>query len=250
METISLITQKGGTGKTTACINLAAGIASAGHKTLLIDIDPQANTTLSMGIDLDSLKTSVYEVLLGETPLGEVFQKNSNGVTIAPAGAELTNAVISLEGHQDRLRGILKEHRAKFDYILIDCPPALNLLTINALVASDHVISPMLCDYLSIEGLKQLMRTVDRIKKDFNSKLRVLGILPNMVDRRRNLTDEVLKLVHKQFKDLVFKTEIPVCAALAEAASFGKDIFSYARHSTGAEAYEKLSKEILRRTGR
>ncbi len=247
VKIISLVNQKGGTGKTTASINIASGLILNGYNTLLIDIDPQANATLSMGIDLDELKNSMYEVLLNHISFSEILQKNSNGLTIAPASTELTNTDISLEGHQTRLKEILEVYKSKFDYILIDCPPALNLLTINALVSSDTILIPILCDYLSMEGLKHLLKTIEKIRKNFNNKLHILGILPNMVDHRRNLTDEILGLIRKEFKNLVLKTEIPICVSLAESISFGKDIFSYASWSTGAEAYQQVIKEILRR---
>lgn len=244
---ISFVNQKGGTGKTTACVNIASGFTLKDQKTLLIDVDPQTNATLSLGINPAELKKSIYDVLLNHATPPEILQKTTAGLNIAPASAELTNTDISLEGHQTRLKEILQNYKDRFDYILIDCPPALNLLAINALVASHEVIIPILCDYLSMEGLKQLLMSVEKVRVSFNNKLHILGILPNMVDHRRNLTDEVLRLVRKEFKDLVFKTEIPTCVALAEAPSFGKDIFSYASWSTGANAYEQIVEEILKR---
>lgn len=244
---LSFVNQKGGTGKTTSCINVASKLTIDGWGVLLIDLDPQANATLSLGINSTELKNSMYEVLLNHIPLTEILKKTTKGFNIAPASTELTNTDISLEGHQARLKDALQGLKDNFDYILIDCPPALNLLTINALVASDGVIIPILCDYLSMEGLKQLLNTVEKVKKTFNRGLQTVGILPNMVDHRRNLTDEVLGLLRKEFKSLVFKTEVPVCVALAEAPSFGKDIFSYASWSTGANAYKKVGDELVKR---
>lgn len=245
---ISFVNQKGGTGKTTACTSVASRFTRNGRNVLLIDLDPQTNATLSLGINPAELRKSMYEVLLNHVTLPEILQKTTKGLSIAPASTELTNTDISLEGHQTRLKEVLQNHKNKFDYILIDCPPALNLLTINALVASYEVIIPILCDYLSMEGLKQLLMSIKKVGDTFNNKLRILGILPNMVDHRRNLTDEVLGLVRKEFKDLVFKTEVPICVALAEAPSFGEDIFSYASWSTGANAYGQIVEEILKRT--
>ncbi len=233
---VSFVNQKGGTGKTTACVNIASRLVLSGHRTLLIDLDPQANATLSLGVDVSGGKNSMYEVLLDQAALPEILQEGPGGVSVGPSNTELTNTDISLEGHQTRLRKVLQDHIGGFEYVLMDCPPALNLLTINALVASDEVIIPVLCDYLSMEGVKRLLVSIERVRGAFNSGLGILGILPNMVDHRRNLTDEVLRLLRKEFKDLVFKVEIPVCVALAEAPSFGKDIFSYASWSTGAEA--------------
>lgn len=247
IKIISFVNQKGGTGKTTACINIASRLALNGWKVLLIDLDPQTNATLSLGINPVESKRSMYDVLLNHASLSDVLQKTNKGLNIAPASIELTNTDISLEGHQTRLKDILQNHKDKFDYILIDCPPALNLLAINALVASSEVIIPILCDYLSMEGLKQLLMTIGKVKNNFNNKLHILGILPNMVDHRRNLTDEVLGLVRKEFTELVFKAEIPVCVALAEAPSFNKDIFSYASWSTGADAYGQAVKEMVKR---
>ncbi len=246
---ISFVNQKGGTGKSTASVNVASKLALDGHRPLLIDVDPQANATVSLGVSMSGASGSMYDVLLGQVGLAEVLQENSRGVTVAPGNAELANADISLEGHQTRLKAAIADHVGKFEYVVIDCPPALNLLTINALVASSVVVIPILCDYLSMEGLKQLLGSIERIRTGFNKKLQILGILPNMVDRRRNLTEEVLGLVRKEFKDLVFRAEIPVCVALAEAPSFGKDIFSYASWSTGAEAYDRVVKELLKRLG-
>lgn len=244
---LSFVNQKGGTGKTTSCINVASKLTLDGWKVLLIDLDPQTNATLSLGINSAELKNSMYDVLLNHVPLTEILKETAKGFNIAPASTELTNTDISLEGHQTRLKGVLQGLKDKFDYILIDCPPALNLLTINALVASDGVIIPILCDYLSIEGLKQLLNTVEKVKKSFNRGLKTVGLLPNMVDHRRNLTDEVLRLLRKEFKGLIFKTEVPVCVALAEAPSFGKDVFGYASWSTGANAYKKVGDELVKR---
>lgn len=247
IKVISFVNQKGGTGKTTACINIASGLANE-KKVLLIDLDIQANATLSLGFSPANLSSTIYEVLLNRVSLPEVYQAtHREGLTLVPASPKLANLDISLEGHQTRLRDILKDHKNKFDYILIDCPPALNLLTINGMVTSDGLIIPILCDYLSLEGLNLLLNNLERIKQTFNPSLKIIGILPNMVDYRRNLTNEVLKEVSILFKDKLFKTTIPVCVALSEAPSHSKDIFAYCSWSTGAEAYAILLREIKNR---
>lgn len=247
-KVISFVNQKGGTGKTTACINISAGLALKGYNVLLIDIDPQANSTLSLGVDPGQVDGSMYDVLLNHRELPGILQATPRSrLKLAPANMELANSDISLEGHQTRLKDALRGHKGQYDYILIDCPPSLSLLTINGLVASDSVIIPVLCDYLSLEGLKQLLESMARVRKGFNKGLQVLGILPNMVDHRRNLTGDVLSLIHANFKDLVFKVEIPVSVALAEAPSFSKDIFAYESWSPGGEAYRRLIQEIVKR---
>ena len=270
---ISFVNQKGGTGKTTACINIAAGMVNRKKKILLIDIDAQANSTLSLGIDPMTLNSSMYDVLLGNVPLKEIIQLiRRDGFSLAPAKMDLANADINLANEADnqfRLKEALAKlpkpeligytsksmtaasgspvYTGEYDYILIDCPPSLSLLTLNALVASDSVIIPVLCDYLSLEGLKQLLESIEKVRKGFNKALHVSGILPNMVDHRRNLTREVLSLLRANFKDLIFKEEIPVCVALAAAPSFGKDIFQYARWSSGGEAYRAVTREVIKR---
>jgi chromosome partitioning protein len=245
---ISFVNQKGGTGKTTACINLSASLVLKGKTVLLLDIDPQANSTLSLGVDPGHLNGSMYDVLLNHRELSDILQETTrDGLTLAPANIELANSNISLEGQQTRLRDALRGHKGQYDYILIDCPPSLSLLTVNGLVASDSVIIPVLCDYFSLEGLKQLLESIEKVRKGFNKALHVLGILPNMVDHRRNLTREVLSLLRANFKDLIFKEGIPVCVALAAAPSFGKDIFQYARWSAGGEAYRAVTREVIKR---
>jgi len=247
-KVISFVNQKGGTGKTTACINISAGLAIKGYKVLLVDIDPQANSTLSLGVDPGQVEGSMYDVLLNHKDLPGILRESPRDrLTLAPANMELASSDISLEGQQTRLRDALRDHKGQYDYILVDCPPSLSLLTINGLVASDSVIIPVLCDYLSLEGLKQLLESIERVRKGFNKSLQVLGILPNMVDHRRNLTGEVLSLIRANFKGLVFKVEIPVSVALAEAPSFGKDIFAYESWSPGGEAYRRLVQEIIKK---
>lgn len=251
VKIIAFVNQKGGTGKTTACVNIAATLALKEYKTLLLDLDGQANATISLGINPLELKSSMYDVLLNHIELEKIIQRSSReNLWLAPANVELANSDISLEGHQTRLKEIIQPYKKRFDFLLIDCPPSLSLLTVNALSASDGVIIPLLCDYLSLEGLKQLLLSIEKVKNRFNHDLTILGILSNKVDRRRNLTNETLELIKREFPKQVFKTEVPVCAALAEAPSFGRDIFAYTSWSTGAQAFREVTAEILKRTER
>jgi len=248
VKIIAFVNQKGGTGKTTSCVNIAAALALKGYKTLLIDLDGQANASISLGVNPLEIERSMYDVLLNHVELEDIVQPSSqDNLWLAPANTELANSDISLEGRQTRLKEMIQPYKKKFDFLLIDCPPSLSLLTVNALSGSDGVIIPMLCDYLSLEGLKQLLLSIEKVKNGFNRRLTILGILPNKVDTRRNLTRETLELVRKEFPKEVFKTEVPVCAALAEAPSFGKDIFSYIPWCTGAAAYKEVTSEILKR---
>lgn len=248
---LAIVNQKGGTGKTTVSVNLSVGLAKRKFKTLLIDLDPQHNATLSLGIDSVDLPASTYEVLLGETTLGETLIKTPiSGLTLAPAKVELSSADINLASearYQFRLRESVNPIAKQYDYILVDCPPSLGLLTINALVAADSVMIPILCDYLSLEGLRQLITSIEKIQKGLNSDLKILGILPNMVDFRLNITKESLNLVKNHFKGLVFKSIIRTCVKVKEAPSFGKSILDYAPNSTGAKEYTKLVTEVIRR---
>lgn len=251
IKIMAFVNQKGGTGKTTACVNIAAALALKKYKILLIDLDGQANASISLGIDPIGVKKSMYDVLLNHVELEEITQQSPReNLWLAPANMELANSDISLNGHQTRLKKLIHSYKERFDFILIDCPPSLSLLTVNALSASDGIIIPMLCDYLSLEGLKQLLLTIEKVKNGFNHDLTTLGILSNKVDRRRNLTNETIELIKKEFPKEIFKTEIPVCAALAEAPSFGKDVFGYTSWTTGAAAYREVTAEILKRIGK
>lgn len=249
---ISFVNQKGGTGKTTAAINISTGLAIRNYKVLIIDLEPQSNATLSFAIEPNSISKSMHEVLVDNIPISQVTVPTSTqNLTLAPAKMELSNVFINLSNrinNQLILKKALTGFKKNYDFILIDCPPSLDLLSINALSASDLVIIPVLCDYFSLEGLKQLINSINLVKKNLNSKLHILGILPNMVDYRRNLTKESLSLIRSNFKNLVFKTEIRVCVSLAEAPSYGKNIFDYDSNSTGAKAYKKLVSEIIKRS--
>lgn len=244
MKIISFVNQKGGTGKTTACVNISAGLALEGKKVLLIDLDPQANATLSLGLELEPL---ALDTILGKANLKDIIRQTSmQRLETVPGSEDLALATIELEGKQDQLKKVIAPLGNEYDYILIDCPPALNLLTINSLVASQGLIIPVLATYLSLEGLRRLLSTINTVKQNLNPRLEIIGILPNMIDTRRTLTVNVLETLKSKFKGKVFKSVIPVCVALAESQSHGLDIFTYESWSTGAIAYKQLIKEILK----
>jgi len=211
-------------------VNLSVGLARRRFKVLLVDLDPQHNSTLSLGVDTLTLPLSTYDVLLGETTLKETLINTPiTNLTLAPAKIELINADINLVNqarYQSRLKESLTFITNRYDYIIIDCPPSLGVLTINALVASDSVIIPILCDYLSLEGLRQLVNSIEMVQKRLNPYLKILGILPNIVDFRLNITKESLTLVKTRFKELVFKNVIRTCVRAKEAPSFGKSMSS------------------------
>ena len=244
MKVIAFVNQKGGTGKTTACVNISAGLAFKGKKVLLIDLDPQANATLSLGLEPEPL---ALDMILGKANIKHLIQKTSRQeLKILPGSEDLALATIQLEGKQDKLKKAIATLSDEYDYILIDCPPALNLLTINGLATSQGLIIPILATYLSLEGLRRLLSTIDKVRENLNPGLEITGILPNMIDPRRILTVNVLETLRNKFKEKVFKTTIPVCVALAESQSHGLDIFAYESWSTGGIAYTKLVKEILK----
>ena len=236
-------------GKTTTAINLAAALAASELNVLLIDSDPQGNSTSGVGIPKDSERSTLYNVLLREQALRDVVvETDSPGLSLAPADQNLvaTNLdLVDAEERERRLQTAIDDIRGSYDYIVIDCPPALDLLTLNALVASDAVVIPIQCEFFALEGISQLMDTIDRIKEAFNPNLRVEGVLLTMYDDRTNLTRQVEADLREFFGKEVFKTVVPRSVRLAEAPSFGKSILAYDPRSRGAEAYIKLAKEIL-----
>jgi len=246
---ITLCNQKGGVAKTTTAINVAAYLALENRKTLLIDIDPQSNSTSGVGIDKHSIKNNIYHALLGHAQMSEIIVKTQiKNLFLAPANINLTGAEIELTtliGREYKLKNSLQSIRDEYDFIIIDCPPSLSILTINGLCAADSVLIPIQCEYYALEGLSQLMNTVTLVKENLNPSLVIEGALLTMADFRTKLAKEVIAEVHKHFKDKVYKTVIPRSIKLSEAPSFGKPIALYDKNSIGAIKYHELVKEML-----
>jgi len=236
-------------GKTTTAINLSASLAANDLKVLVIDSDPQGNCTSGLGVSKDADKPGLYHVLLGETPVAEAIRSTDfEGLSIITADKNLVGAnleLVEIENREMRLRERINSIRQNYDFIVIDCPPALDLLTLNALMAADAVIVPIQCEFFALEGVSELMDTIDRVKDAYGHPLEIGGILLTMFDDRTNLTRQVASDLREFFKDEVFKTIIPRSIRLAEAPSFGKPILSYDPRSKGAESYIKLAKEVL-----
>lgn len=245
---IAIINQKGGSGKTTTAVNLGAYLAIFGRTVLLIDLDPQSHSTIHLGLKPHEIQKSIYNVMMEESPLLEIIRKTEiSNLFIAPANIHLSGAEIELAGIVGRemvLKDAVERVRYRYDYILIDCPPSLGLLTVNALTVAKEVIIPVQTEFFALEGMGKLLNTVEIVKKRLNRELDITGIVPTMFDARTNLSKEVIEKIKEYFKDKVYKTVIRKNIKLAEASSHGKPIAIYDPRSTGAEDYESLSREV------
>jgi chromosome partitioning protein len=250
---IALANQKGGVGKTTTSVNLGACLADDGKKVLLIDLDPQGNATSGLGIDKKDIEESVYDVLINDVDLKDVILKSSHkGLDIVPTTIALSGAEVELTNlmaRETRLKDAFGDVKDEYDYILIDCPPSLGLLTINAFTACDSILIPVQSEYYALEGLSQLLNTIKLVRKHFNPDLKIEGVLLTMYDKRTNLGQQVNAEVKKYFGDQVYDTIIPRNVRLSEAPSHGQAIVDYDKRSTGAKVYQQLAKEVLARHG-
>ena len=249
---LTLANQKGGVGKTTTAVNLAAFLGKKKKKVLVIDLDPQGNATSGLGIDKSELDSTIYDVLVNEEPMADsIWESSAANVSICPTNINLAGAEIELVNVMSReqvLKSALTPVKDDYDYIIIDCPPSLSILTINALTASDGIIIPIQGEYYALEGLTQLVDTINIVKKKLNKNLSILGVVLTMFDRRTQLTRQVEEEVSNYFGDKVFNTHIPRNVRLAEAPSHGVAILDYDKNSKGSKAYESLAAEVIKRT--
>ena len=250
MKKIAFCNQKGGVAKTTSALNIAAYLALNDRKTLLIDLDPQANATSGLGVNKEEIEESIYNVLHEHIGLNEAIKPTEiELLSVLPSDINLTGAeveLVNVMGREYRLKNAVQEIRDKFDFIIFDCPPSLGLLTINGLTAADSVIIPIQCEYYALEGLSQLIKTINLVRNNLNEKLGIEGVLMTLADYRTNLTKEVISEVKNYFGDKVYKAIIPRTIKLTEAPGFGKPIALYAENSIGAKKYEEVTREILK----
>jgi len=248
-KVIAVANQKGGVGKTTTAINLSACLGKLGKKTLLIDIDPQGNSTSGLGVDPRSVETSVYDCIINETPMSEVLiDTGFDNLWICPSNINLAGAELELVMKENReyvLKNSIREIKDNFDFIFIDCPPSLGLITLNSFSAAESVLVPIQCEYYALEGLSQLTNTIKMVKKALNPELTLEGVLLTMFDARTNLSIQVVDEVKKFFREKVYATVIPRNVRLSEAPSFGQPIIEYDKHSKGAECYTELASEVI-----
>ncbi|MCI7612568.1 MAG: AAA family ATPase [Selenomonadaceae bacterium] len=245
---IAVANQKGGVGKTTTSVNLSAAFAEMGKRVLLIDCDPQGNATSGLGIEKDGLELSIYDALINDTPMEEIILQTQFGLDMVPSVMDLAGAeveLVNLDDKQYRLKKAVELIKDKYDYILIDCPPSLGHVTLNALTAADSVLLPLQCEFYALEGLSQLLSTVQLVQEQLNGDLRIEGLVLTMYDSRTNLAEQVVEEVKTHFPDMVYATKIPRNVRLSEAPSFGKPIFAYASSSKGAQAYMSLAEEVI-----
>ena len=248
---IAIANQKGGVGKTTTAINLSATLAEAGQKVLAVDFDPQGNETSGLGLEKENLEQTVYELLIGDCKLSHCLVKEVQpNLDVIPSNVNLAGAEIELLEMDDKekiLRGFLRRIKKNYDFIIIDCPPSLSLLTINALVAADTVLVPIQCEYYALEGLNQVMKTIQLVKKGLNPKLEMEGVVFTMYDSRTNLSNEVVQSVRESLNENIYNTMIHRNVRLAEAPSYGMPITLYDTRSVGAEDYRMLAAEVIKR---